>query len=529
MFLTVYILFRRFMLVLLAMGSVLLATLLTLTVYGFLGYQINLLTVVLPTLIIILGVMDVLHIITEHTNTRRMNVTSLERLVNVEKTLKQVFKPCFYTTLTTMVGFLSLVVSPMAILREFGAFAALGIFLALLTSFIFSAVILSLHPRISWKSQNQRKLQKALFRQSKRLFRHPILYWGLTGMLLVGAIQGINILTIDTYTLGYLPDSHRVVRHHRIIDQYWGDYFPLEFIISPHKGKDSKDLEILRAMDSFVKKVSSWEEIRSGFGLHTMVRHLMSAVFTENEEYVFNEQDQIDQVVKLMENKDPNSLRQVITSDYMKSRLTLIGPLVSSGRLRELMQKVQAVADETFEGLAEITPTGYPPLYANIVEYVMSTMIHSFYLALGSIFLIMVLLLKSPRLALLALVPNIFPVVILVGVMGLTGVTLDIATATVAAIVLGIAIDDTIHFTVHYQRLRQDGFHKTRSILKTVMRIGRALVITSIVLFTGYLVLLLASVKTVFYFGLFTAIAILAALYGDLIILPLLLKKFDRK
>ena len=124
--------------------------------------------------------------------------------------------------------------------------------------------------------------------------------------------------------------------------------------------------------------------------------------------------------------------------------------------------------------------------------------------------------------------PNLFPVLVLLGVMGWCGITLDTATASIVAIVLSFCTDDSIHFIHAYQRSRRNGASPAQARLATICHVGPTIVLTSIILFLGYSVMLLASFKTVQLFGLLTAISIVGALFGELIIFPLVLERFNR-
>jgi len=139
---------------------------------------------------------------------------------------------------------------------------------------------------------------------------------------------------------------------------------------------------------------------------------------------------------------------------------------------------------------------------------------------------LMLLWLRSFRLALISLPPNVFPVLVMMGVMSALDIHLDVATATVAAIVIGVAIDDTVHFLHCWRDAEREGLSWENALERTYSRAGAAAVTTTTLLLLGYPVLMLASVKTVVYFGLLTTIAAAAALFGDLVILPLLLRAF---
>ena len=174
--------------------------------------------------------------------------------------------------------------------------------------------------------------------------------------------------------------------------------------------------------------------------------------------------------------------------------------------------------------LGRIEPAGYPPLYTKIVDYAVSSQVRGFFIALAIIFTLMLVWLRSLRLALISLVPNAFPVLVMMGVMGALGIDLDIATATVAAIVIGVSIDDTVHFLLHWREAERAGKSWDESVDYCFRHAGLPAVITTLLLVVGYPVLMLADVGSVVSFGLLTTVAAAAALFADLVVLPLLLR-----
>ena len=155
----------------------------------------------------------------------------------------------------------------------------------------------------------------------------------------------------------------------------------------------------------------------------------------------------------------------------------------------------------------------------------MDSMTKSLALAIILIFVALVILLRDFKLAIMAMVSNLFPLGIMFAVMGFTGINLDLATCTVACIALGIAVDDTIHLLYHYQYYRKEN-SASFALLKSHQHVGRIIVISSIILCGGYIVLMLASVKTVIYFGFLSLVVVAGAFIGDIFLLPLLIHKF---
>jgi predicted RND superfamily exporter protein len=179
--------------------------------------------------------------------------------------------------------------------------------------------------------------------------------------------------------------------------------------------------------------------------------------------------------------------------------------------------------------VATVRTAGYQPMYAEITRYVTDSQTYSLLWSLGVVFVIVWAFVGSLRLALLTVVPNLFPVLVLVGWMGWAGIALDTATASIASIVLSFCCDDTMHFIHHYRLGRRAGQPPAVARRATIAHVGPAIVLTSLMLLGGYSFMLLGELRTVQLFGALTAVAIVAALFGELVIFPLVLARFDRE
>ena len=536
MFVALGVIFRSLRLVLASIGVIAGGTIAALGVYGLMGHQLNMVTVVLPTLIIVLATADAVHFPTAFVVQMRADKEAPRSKV-VLSTLKHVLAPCVLTTLTTMAGFLALASAPMAVIRHLGIYSAIGIGFALLVCIVLMVVTFfsfSKAPKLPRHQWIERLLEGV-----KRALSQRALPLTIITLLLVGVgIWGWSKVENDTYTIGYLPDDHWVVADHEQLLEGWGDYAPLDFTVTPAEGGRMNDPEILLGMARFVELASELDEIRSGFSLYTVFQRMAEVFGTEpgqelNPSQLMMLADLL-RMRRLEWNRDEpayhdNYLAPLTSRDYVTGRLTLVGSMMSARQLAALLKSLSGLAETALGESATLTANGYPPLYVRIIDYVMSAQIRSFFLALGIIFVLMLVFLRSIRLALVSLIPNVFPVLLMMGVMGFLKIDLDIATATVAAIVIGVAIDDTVHFLYTWRQAEKEGLDWSGALDRTFSVAGRAAVITTVLLLIGFPVLMLGSVKTVYYFGLLTTIAAAAALYGDLIVLPLLLRWFGPK
>jgi len=338
--------------------------------------------------------------------------------------------------------------------------------------------------------------------------------------------------------MGYLPDDNAVIQDHRQLESGWGFYTPMEFVISPSEGYSANHPAVLNAIETFIKEASQLENVRDGFGLPMIYRRMAEVLGADPAALEAPlSGPMVAQLGLILEMQDYEWEKEAVTfhknilapfqsEEAESGRVSLITKSLSANGYYELFKKLEPIAEKTFAGIAELKFAGYLPLYVTIMDYVLQSQITSFYIAISLIFLLMLVWLRSLRLAIISLVPNIFPVLVMMGTMGFLRINLDSGTATIAAIVLGIAIDDTVHFLHNWRHAERERLPWEKALAYTFSRVGEPATVTTILLMLGFPVLMLADAKSVVYFGLLTTVAAGAALFADVVILPLLLKQF---
>ena len=524
---------RSVLFTLTAMLVVTVAMLVMFGIFGLMGYQINMVTAVLPVVVMVLGITDVVHFPAAFIRQRKANPDRPGRVIAIDS-LREVFWPCLLTTVTTVAGFLALLSAPIAVVRELGLFAAIGVATALLASLILMAIAFSLIPD-KVKLPSHQHIDAFTDTCHRLIQRSGPMTWVWVPAIAAAIAVGIHRVEIDTFTLGYLPATHQVVTDHNSIEDTWGSYNVMEFMVRPANNRSIEDPAILAAMNNFVKRAKEDPRIRDGVNLDTLYRQLIqggaNTLPSRQEPLNPLRWEELEPPLEWDRTKPgyrDNFLAAFRTEDGSLGRIKLIGSMLSANQLDNLLQRMQVVADETMGNLGTIEASGYLPLYTKIIDYVMTSQIRSFALALGIIFLILLVGLRSLRLAIIGTLANLFPVSIMFALMGFANIDLDIATASIAAIVIGVSVDDTVHFLWAWRKAEHRGMGWDAALTYTYDHAGRPAVITSILLVAGYAVLMAGTGATVFYFGLLTTVAAVAALAGDLLLLPLLLKPFSR-
>jgi hypothetical protein len=468
MFLLILMFFRKWAYVFLALITMLISVMLTLSIYGFTGHQLNIFSLVIPPLIVILGLINILHIINEYEFSVSHHELHRNREAILNQALKNVFKPCLFTALTTMIGFLSLLSSSTAILREFGLFAAIGILIVFICSFVFSALILNYVNSTSTKRNFTNLIGDHLIRISNDIQLNAKKYW--IGIFIILAISGYGISKIkaDMFVMEYFPESNEVMRDHNFITRHWGNYFPIDFLITANQGYSFKNTGMLKSLHEFQKEANNIPEINSSISFINLIDKASEVILKKDLQKLFSSQTQTIRFLNTLQNRTEIDISNFISDDYHTARIKFTGPLLSTTELEKKINQIKQISQKHFGNKAQLSETSYPVLYLKIMNYAVDSMIKSFGLAIVLIFITLAFLLKNFRLALIAMIPNLFPIFLMFAFMGLAGINLDLTTSTVASIALGIAVDDTIHILSHYQRERK--YHQssfTDAIKKT--------------------------------------------------------------
>jgi len=526
---------------LLAMGVLFLAMTLTLGVFAFAGNAINMVTMILPTLILVIGIADMVHVLVYYARCFR-RAPGMSRQEALRDTLLHMIPPCVLTTVTTAFGFLALASSPMAVIRQFGIYAALGVVVTLVLTFVFAAFVCMKIARPMDRPKRRARFERAA-RALDRLLDsagrvstgRPGTVIGVSCLLMLAGFWGMGYLEANTYPVRYLNEKDPVRVSHEVIEEKFGYFIPLELSVHAAEEDGVKDPEFLRKLQAFQEALARDPQIKSSFSVVDIVAFLNRA-FNDGREEAYGIPDDGAAVSQLLEfyRMDPdNDLEEWVTPDFREARVTAYTPTLSANEYGALEARAREIfARVGFDpGMLEgegMRAEGYLPLYVVMNEYILDSQVKSFLIAFVLVFGLLGILFRSARLFLACLFPNLLPPVLLLGFMGFAGITLDIGTVMIAAILLGIVVDDTVHLLYRFRwegATAQDLATRIRATLKGA---GPAITATSVILMAGFAILGLASISSIANFGILCAVAVLLALLSDLFLLPSLLRKLAR-
>jgi predicted RND superfamily exporter protein len=495
------LLFRRVAGVVLPMLVVGLSLVTTLGLYAACGLELNSITSLLPPVVIVLSVSVAVHLF-----------DAWNHVVNnggrgdaaVRAAVQQVWKPCVFTAAMTAVGLLSLCLSPVPAVKLFGLFAAIGVLLSVCYGFTLLPIALGWTPvRIS--PENKTPMNRFLHLLARWPVRHPKAI--MLVALVITALSGWAATRVENNTdlIRFFKKSDPTYRAHADVNRTLGSVRSLNLLIERTDGDPFSPRTDLTKLAAFAEKV---EQIPDVVRTDSIVDFPM---------------------IPQESPAPPPELKKRYVADegrilHMEVHLGDIG----SARAAEIVDRIRTIAQTTPGAGWIVQPTGDYYQMVRDSNQLVVTLLKSFALSLIVVMGSTCLLFRSARVLVPAFIPNILPVIWGAGLMGLLGIDLSTGTTMVAAVLIGLAVDDTIHYLHHFQTFRHLPIREaTRS---TTLRIGRALTASSIVLVGGFWMGAFGSFIPTNTFALLTGCMMISALFCDLLVLPayLILTTKDR-
>lgn len=527
---------RRAGAVLLAATAVYVAQTCTLGLYFAAGHQLNLVTMILPTLVQVIGLTDSIYFITTWQQERdALMKEGLDKRAALARCLGFCALPGLFNSITSSVGFLAFMSADMETLRVLGVYAGAGILLAFASSVVVCTLGLErfdLRAAPEGEASGEGPIERALARLSAfTARRHGAIVLG-AAVLVVVAAAGIRQLQVDTYTLGLFYDDNPVRRDNRAIEEHFGPYLPLELVIDTGKQDGVKQPAVLKGIDALEATTDGREEKVGGSTSVAGVVKRLHQVFNDGDPKAYavpGDADAIDQELLFYDpDRDDDPLRLIDFPRWQKARVTFRTANDSAGAARDLLARVEKDAAALLPEGVKAVPSGYVPLYVKLIDYLVWGQVWSITTSFVVIFAVLLVLFRSLRYALLSLPANVIPVALTLGFMGWAGIDLDVGTVLIASVALGLAVDDTIHFVFKFRAKEQETGDAAKAVDATLRSTGAAIMATSLTLALGFSVLGLAQMKSIGLFGALMAVTMASALVGELLITPAVILTFGR-
>ncbi|NRB43097.1 MAG: MMPL family transporter, partial [Pseudomonadales bacterium] len=498
-----------------------------------LGYPMQITTSILPSFLLAVCIGDAVHLLTIF---YRRYDEGVEKNAAMLYALSHTGVAVLFTSLTTAAGLLTFSISDIQPIASLGLFAALGSIIAFLLTVTMVPVLITLLPlkRRSVSSDDQQMKQGTLLWK----FTHFSLWLAISHskkvvlvslVIAIVALSQLPNLRFSQDSLTWFPDDTPVKMAIKAIEENITGTMPLEIIIDTGVEQGALNPVFLQQIDSWLTAINGTEmegiKIRSINSLLNLIKETNQA-FNGNSPDAYripDNQELIAQELLLIEMDEADDLYSYTDSGFQKLRITLIVPWADAIILKDFQGRVLESFDEHVTEDVEIALTGLIPVFSTMFTAMITSAANSYLIAALAIGFMMIVLMRGVVDGLLSMIPNLLPIIIVLAFMTLMDIPLDVFTILIGSIALGLCVDDTVHFMHGFQVAYKHHGNAQRAIEETLTSTGKALLITSVVLFFGFLTFTLSDLKNMDNFGMLTALCIVFALLADFILAPALM------
>jgi len=500
---------------------------------GWAGIRLNALTTVTPSLVFAIGILDGVHVVSHYRRRVWREGEGAERRALLAATAREVGPACLYTSLTTGGAFLAFTASGIASFAEFGVAAAWGIASALALSFSVLPVALATLPASRLGARHAEPAWEGLLDAVLALVhRRAGAVLAVAALLTAVGAAGMAQLRVEVHPEQIMGETNRVMVWNRWLRDNLRETESLEVALALPEGASFKDPAVLRELDAVATWLGARERLHHPRSVLEPLRHLNQVAHGGDPAWYRTEPSRAHnaQLALLLAMNDPLQVEQWVHAGDAAAngsgevlRVSVEAESMSTSFQEALVADVRRHLDASLPPGWSYELTGSLPVYLDMMGALQRHQLVCFGIATLAALGLMSRFLRSPRAALVALVPSVVPIVVTLGLLGWWGVGLDPGSTMVATIIVGVAVDDGIHLLWRFRRERHDGAPVEDAVDAALRHVGTAVVASSLVLAAAFWALTVSPVSSVASFGFLAGVAILAALAADLLILPALL------
>jgi len=547
-----YILFREIRWVFLPLFISTVSIVITSGIFGALGWEITVVSSNFISLQLIMNISLVVHLIIKYKELLTLHPTYTQKVL-VKNTVVSMAKPSFFVVITTIAGFSSLVFCDIKPIIHFGWMMSVGIIISLIATFLLFPLLLSF-----MKKSQEEKFAKTDIPFTLKIanivfdYKKSILF--ATVIVIIFSISGAMNLKVENSFINYFKKNTQIYQGMKLIDQKLGGTTPLDVIITFKDNSDevkSVAVNTNDELDSFEDEFTLTKEDKE--------RYWFTEAKLEKIKQIHNYLDSLEPVGKvlsletlmkigsslnggkeldgvtlaLLNKKLPQKYKKVMLSPYVnvKNNMARISTRIIDSQkglqrnklLKKIKKDINTIINPKSE---EFRLSNLLVIYDNMLQSFFNSQIKTIGLTVMILFIMFLMLFKNIKIAIVAIIVNIVPVGVIFGFMGWMDIPLDMMTITIAAISLGIAVDDTIHYIHRYRLELQETNSFEKAIINGHKSIGRAMFYTSAIIMIGFSILVLSNFVPTIYFGLLTTLVMFMAISADLLLLPVLLILF---
>ena len=526
-----FFLFRKVQYILIPLVCVSLALVWTFGLMALLKIPLSMLTMIVPVFLIAVGTAYCLHIVSEY-------LTCIHEADSPQAASKATFTnisfPTVLAVLTTIIGLGSLLVNRIPTIREFALFSCFGMFSLLVITLGVLPAALALIPLPTEKRYQEKRAPDFFDRfiesvihidLNKQKIALPIL-----GAIVLVCLLGILRIRVETNPVGYFKTETPVIQHFHDIYRDLSGSFPINVVVESKDNdyfEDPQHVADIARFQEFLVTLPGVDKTISFADYMKLVNYGLNEFdpkFYALPEEGFESRMVINNYTTML---GQDMFDRFMSPNLSKTNIVLLTHLSSSREFLRTRDKIIAHMRQSFAKDLSWDVTGFGIVISASSQQLTNGQVKSLSLTMVLIFTIMFILFLSVKVGAIAILPNLFPIVVNFGIMGWLGIELSMVTSLIASIAIGLAVDDTIHYLFRYNREFRKDLNEKRAVRETLKQIGRPIVFTTLTICVGFSILMFSSFKPTTVFGIMMTITLLAALVGDLILLPSLMQHVE--
>lgn len=528
------ILFRDLYLTAIFLGDCVLTVGVVLGCMGHVGVPIHLMTGVIPPLLMAMAIADDIHLVERFL--RAEGHGKIEDRVALASS--EVAIPAILSGLTTFAGFFSLSGGAVPAIGHFGFWSGVGILFTYGFSFLTVPVLLTyatkrhkgMGEKIDGGEAKKGNVEKKL---AAFCTRHQWRLIGVFAFLSILSYAGIQKVVVDTQLTNFFKEDSVFMQSMDFIENRFGNTGPVEIVLTSSAPDGLKRVEILQKTDQLIGRLKQFPNIQTVLSLNPVLKTMTQSLHEGHpaDYRLPNRRDLLEQELLLLSlsSSGEETLNRYVNSSWTQMRIQARLPRMTNNEALALLDQIQHEAETVFGKGQPFYITGVVEAYSRLDRFILESQMKSLGITLSAVVLVFWLQVGRALWAVLALIPNIFPIVLMFATMGWSGITLNVATATVAAITLGLADDDTVYFFYVYMCRRRSGQSASMALPGALEECSRPLWIATVLNVVGFSIFIFSSFRPTVYFGLLTSEVWILAILAEFLLLPALLLITDRK
>ena len=526
--------FRSYRATFISMSIVVIGVMWAFGIIGLLGFEITVLTALIPPIIIVIGVPNCIFLINKYQNEIKKHGNQARSL---QRVISKVGNATLMTNMTTACGFATFTLTNSSLLREFGIVASINIMMIFLLSLLMIPIIYSF-----MSIPNKRHLEhlnrlwiSGFIEWMERMVKHRrVSIYFISVLTLMLSIIGIYEIRLSGTIIDDMPKKSDFYQDIRFFETHFKGVMPIEIMIDTKRANGATRLSTLNRMNRLENDLLEISELSNPVSAVSIAKYLKQSYFNGNPKYFQLPTKQQDNFIRAHSKNldgEVNFLKSLVDPTGQFARMTVMLQDVTTERMEAIEMEIKKSIDKHFStDRFNVSITGKALGYLKGTRFLVRNLVVSLGLAILLIALFMAYMFRSFRMIIISLLPNVIPLILTAGMMGFLGIAIKPSTILVFSVAFGISVDDTIHYLVKYrQELKANQWNIKKSVYSALRETGVSMFYTSIVLFFGFSVFMISSYGGTVALGGLVSATLLFAMLANLILLPSLLLSLEKQ